>query len=129
MSNPTMNAECATVDAFNHAGENIVFASGSPFKNIDLANATNSSIVSIYLSYSVCCPITLTFANHILVVKECKRLGWELSGAHLISNGMSQVVSECLASYITEEEIQSAILYPPMRSIRDITTKVGAAIV
>ncbi|CAL5382490.1 unnamed protein product [Camellia sinensis] len=36
MSNPTMNAECTVVDAFNHAGENIVFASGSPFKNIDL---------------------------------------------------------------------------------------------
>ncbi|XP_028101660.1 NAD-dependent malic enzyme 59 kDa isoform, mitochondrial-like isoform X4 [Camellia sinensis] len=29
-------AECTAVDAFNHAGENIVFASGSPFKNIDL---------------------------------------------------------------------------------------------
>ncbi|CAL5380997.1 unnamed protein product [Camellia sinensis] len=31
-------AECTAVDAFNHAGENIVFASGSPFKNIDLGN-------------------------------------------------------------------------------------------
>ncbi|CAL5331138.1 unnamed protein product [Camellia sinensis] len=30
--------ECTAVDAFNHAGENIVFASGSPFKNIDLGN-------------------------------------------------------------------------------------------
>ncbi|THG11013.1 hypothetical protein TEA_028829 [Camellia sinensis var. sinensis] len=29
--------ECTAVDAFNHAGENIVFASGSPFKNVDLA--------------------------------------------------------------------------------------------
>ncbi|KAL7233950.1 hypothetical protein ACSBR1_017537 [Camellia fascicularis] len=38
MSNPTMNAECTAVDAFNHAGENIVFASGNPFKNVDLGN-------------------------------------------------------------------------------------------
>ncbi|KAI8025970.1 hypothetical protein LOK49_LG02G01038 [Camellia lanceoleosa] len=38
MSNPTMNDECTAIDAFNHAGENIVFASGSPFKNIDLGN-------------------------------------------------------------------------------------------
>ena len=29
-------AECTAVDAFKHAGENIVFASGSPFKNVDL---------------------------------------------------------------------------------------------
>lgn len=29
-------AECTAADAFDHAGENIVFASGSPFENIDL---------------------------------------------------------------------------------------------
>ncbi|KAF5733018.1 NAD-dependent malic enzyme 59 kDa isoform mitochondrial [Tripterygium wilfordii] len=38
MSNPTMNAECTAIDAFKHAGENIVFASGSPFENVDLGN-------------------------------------------------------------------------------------------
>jgi len=31
-------AECTAIDAFNHAGENIVFASGSPFENVDLGN-------------------------------------------------------------------------------------------
>ncbi|CAL5380891.1 unnamed protein product [Camellia sinensis] len=36
MSNPTMNAKCTAVDAFNHAEENIVFPSGSPFKNVNL---------------------------------------------------------------------------------------------
>ncbi|XP_028123410.1 uncharacterized protein LOC114320517 [Camellia sinensis] len=35
-----------------------------------VANAINSTIVSIYLSSSVCYPITLTFANHILAVRE-----------------------------------------------------------
>lgn len=29
-------AECTASDAFKHAGENIVFASGSPFANVDL---------------------------------------------------------------------------------------------
>lgn len=29
-------AECTAADAFKHAGENIVFASGSPFENVDL---------------------------------------------------------------------------------------------
>ncbi|CAL5331136.1 unnamed protein product [Camellia sinensis] len=54
-------------------------------------------------------------------------MGALLSGAHLISNGMLQGVSECLASYITEEEIQSAILYPPMRRLY-ITAEVRAAV-
>ena len=31
-------AECTSIDAFKHAGENIVFASGSPFENVDLGN-------------------------------------------------------------------------------------------
>lgn len=31
-------AECTAIDAFNHAGENIVFASGSPSENVDLGN-------------------------------------------------------------------------------------------
>ncbi|RVW27895.1 NAD-dependent malic enzyme 2, mitochondrial [Vitis vinifera] len=38
MSNPTMNAECTAADAFKHAGENIVFASGSPFANVNLGS-------------------------------------------------------------------------------------------
>ncbi|KAI8026037.1 hypothetical protein LOK49_LG02G00967 [Camellia lanceoleosa] len=64
MSNPTMNAECTAVDAFNHARENIVFASENPFKNVEF-----------------------------------------------------------------DEEIHSGILYPPMRSIGDITAEVGVAVV
>ncbi|XLS46201.1 hypothetical protein HN51_003066 [Arachis hypogaea] len=38
MSSPTMNAECTAIDAFKHAGGDIVFGSGSPFENVDLGN-------------------------------------------------------------------------------------------
>lgn len=31
-----VTAECTAEEAFKHAGENIVFASGSPFDNVDL---------------------------------------------------------------------------------------------
>ncbi|CAL5331551.1 NAD-dependent malic enzyme 59 kDa isoform, mitochondrial-like [Camellia sinensis] len=113
MSNPTMNAECTAVDAFNHAGENIVFASGSPFKNIDLGNGKVGHVNQ---------------ANNMYLFPGIG-MGALLSGARLISDGMLQAASECLASYITDEEIQSGILYPPTRSIRDITAEVGAAVV
>ncbi|CAL5330940.1 unnamed protein product [Camellia sinensis] len=68
-------AECTAVDAFNHAGENIVFASGSPFKNVDLG------------------------------------LGWELlSGAHLISDGMSQAISKCnIAAEVGAVVVRAAV--------------------
>lgn len=31
-----VTAECTAIEAFQHAGENIVFGSGSPFDNVDL---------------------------------------------------------------------------------------------
>ncbi|RXH93252.1 hypothetical protein DVH24_013828 [Malus domestica] len=36
MSNPTTNAECTPEEAFSIVGDNIVFASGSPFKDVNL---------------------------------------------------------------------------------------------
>ncbi|KAK9273740.1 hypothetical protein L1049_018550 [Liquidambar formosana] len=113
MSNPTMNAECTAVDAFKHAGENIVFASGSPFKNVDLGNGKVGHVNQ---------------ANNMYLFPGIG-LGTLLSGAHLISDGMLQAAAECLASYMTDDEIQKGILYPSIDSIREITAEVGAAVV
>ncbi|MBA0697689.1 hypothetical protein Goari_021219 [Gossypium aridum] len=38
MSNPTKNAECTPEEAFSIVGDNIIFASGSPFRDVDLGN-------------------------------------------------------------------------------------------
>ncbi|XP_020961131.1 NAD-dependent malic enzyme 2, mitochondrial-like isoform X8 [Arachis ipaensis] len=46
MSSPTMNAECIAIDAFKHAGGDIVFRSGSPFENVDLGNWKSGSCKS-----------------------------------------------------------------------------------
>ncbi|KAF5946306.1 hypothetical protein HYC85_016534 [Camellia sinensis] len=113
MSNPTLNAECTAVDAFKHAGEHIVFASGSPFKHVDLGNGKVGHVNQ---------------ANNMYLFPGVG-LGALLSGSHFISDGMLLAAAECLASYITDEEIQQGILYPPTRSIRHITAEVGAAVV
>ncbi|KAL4015416.1 hypothetical protein IC575_027663 [Cucumis melo] len=55
-------------------------------------------------------------------------LGSLLSGARYITDGMLQAAAECLASYMTDEEVQSGILYPSIDSIREITAEVGAAV-
>ncbi|KAJ0967093.1 hypothetical protein J5N97_024010 [Dioscorea zingiberensis] len=113
MSNPTMNAECTAADAFKHAGENIVFASGSPFQNVSLGNGK--------IGY-------VNQANNMYLFPGIG-LGALLSGARLISDGMLQAAAECLASYITDEDIQKGILFPSISSIRHITTQVGAAVI
>ncbi|KAG5538453.1 hypothetical protein RHGRI_019131 [Rhododendron griersonianum] len=86
MSNPTMNAECAAVDAFKHAGENIVFASGSPFKNVDLGNGKVGHVNQ---------------ANNMYLFPGIG-LGALLSGARLISDGMLQAASECIRDITAE---------------------------
>ncbi|XP_028769148.1 NAD-dependent malic enzyme 59 kDa isoform, mitochondrial isoform X2 [Neltuma alba] len=101
MSNPTMNAECTAADAFKHAGENIVFASGSPFQNVDLANGKVGHVNQ---------------ANNMYLFPGIG-LGALLSGARLITDGMLQAASECLASYMTEEEVLKGILYPSINSL------------
>ncbi|GKV13087.1 hypothetical protein SLEP1_g24152 [Rubroshorea leprosula] len=112
MSNPTLNAECTAADAFKHAGENIVFASGSPFQHVDLGNGKVGHVNQ---------------ANNMYLFPGIG-LGTLLSGAHFITDGMLQAAAECLASYMTDEEVQKGLLYPSIDSIRHITAEVGAAV-
>nr|KJB09851.1 hypothetical protein B456_001G170700 [Gossypium raimondii] len=112
MSNPTMNAECTAADAFKHAGENIVFASGSPFENVNLGNGKVGYVNQ---------------ANNMYLFPGIG-LGSLVSGARFITDGMLQAAAECLASYMTDEEIQKGILYPSIDSIRHITAEVGASV-
>ncbi|GLU00630.1 hypothetical protein SLE2022_179800 [Rubroshorea leprosula] len=112
MSNPTLNAVCTAADAFRHAGENIIFASGSPFQNADLGNGKVGHVNQ---------------ANNMYLFPGIG-LGTLLSGARFITDGMLQAAAECLASYKTDEEIQKGILYPSIDRIRHITAEVGAAV-
>ncbi|KZV21822.1 NAD-dependent malic enzyme 2, mitochondrial [Dorcoceras hygrometricum] len=112
MSNPTENAECSAANAFKYAGKDIVFASGSPFANVDLGNGKTGHVNQ---------------ANNMYLFPGIG-LGSLVSGARIITDKMLQAAAECLASYMTDEEIQSGILYPSIDSIRDITAEVGAAV-
>ncbi|KAG2557787.1 NAD-dependent malic enzyme 59 kDa isoform, mitochondrial-like [Panicum virgatum] len=113
MSNPTTKAECTPDDVFKHVGENAIFASGSPFSNISLGNGKTG-----YANQ----------ANNMYLFPGIG-LGALLSGARHISDGMLQAAAECLASYITDDEIRKGILFPSVSSIRHITAQVGAAVV
>ncbi|GJM91156.1 hypothetical protein PR202_ga07503 [Eleusine coracana subsp. coracana] len=113
MSNPTTKAECTPDDVFKYVGENAIFASGSPFTNVSLGNGRTG-----YANQ----------ANNMYLFPGIG-LGALLSGARHISDGMLQGAAECLASYITDDEIRKGILFPSVSSIRHITARVGAAVV
>ncbi|KAE8665824.1 NAD-dependent malic enzyme 59 kDa isoform [Hibiscus syriacus] len=113
MSNPTMNAECTATEAFKYAGENIVFASGSPFEDVKLGEGKVGYVNQ---------------ANNMYLFPGIG-LGALVSGARFVTDGMLQAAAERLASYMTDQEIQKGILFPSVNSIRDITAEVGAAVV
>ncbi|XP_078162218.1 NAD-dependent malic enzyme 2 isoform X2 [Carex rostrata] len=113
MSNPTTNAECTPGDVFKYVGEHAIFASGSPFNNVLLEDGKMGYVNQ---------------ANNMYLFPGIG-LGALLSGARQISDGMLQAAAECLASYITDEEIKKGILFPSISSIRNITTQVAAAVI
>ncbi|KAL5196504.1 hypothetical protein ABZP36_000016 [Zizania latifolia] len=78
MSNPTKNAECTPEEAFSILGEKIIFASGSPFGDVDLGNGKighSNQGNNMYLFPGI-------------------GLGTLLSGARVISDGMLQAAAE-----------------------------------
>ncbi|KAK4788530.1 hypothetical protein SAY86_019849 [Trapa natans] len=113
MSNPTKNAECTPEEAFSIVGENVIFASGSPFKDVDLGNG--------HIGHC-------NQGNNMYLFPGIG-LGTLLSGSRIISDGMLQAAAECLAAYMTEEEVFKGVIYPSISSIRDITKEVAAAVV
>ncbi|KAJ0810147.1 NAD-dependent malic enzyme 62 kDa isoform [Helianthus annuus] len=113
MSNPTTNAECTPEEAFSIVGENVVFASGSPFPDVDLGNG--------HIGHC-------NQGNNMYLFPGIG-LGTLLSGSRIVSDGMLQAAAECLAGYMTEEEVLKGIIYPSISSIRDITKQVAAAVI
>ncbi|KAK9911225.1 hypothetical protein M0R45_035146 [Rubus argutus] len=113
MSNPTNNAECTAQEAFSIVGDNVVFASGSPFKDVDLGNGLIGHCNQ---------------GNNMYLFPGIG-LGTLLSGSRVISDGMLQVAAERLAAYMTDEEVLKGVIYPSISSIRDITKKVAAAVI
>ncbi|XP_019187979.1 PREDICTED: NAD-dependent malic enzyme 62 kDa isoform, mitochondrial [Ipomoea nil] len=113
MSNPTKNAECTPEEAFSLVGDNIIFASGSPFNDVDLGNG--------HIGHC-------NQANNMFLFPGIG-LGTLLSGSRIVSDGMLQAAAERLAAYMTEEEVHKGIIYPSISRIRDITKEVAAAVI
>lgn len=113
MSNPTKNAECTPEEAFSILGDNILFASGSPFNNVDIGNGRIGHCNQ---------------GNNMYLFPGIG-LGTLLSGSRIISDGMLQAAAERLAAYMSEEEVLKGVIFPSISRIRDITKEVAASVI
>ncbi|KAG6524256.1 hypothetical protein ZIOFF_014162 [Zingiber officinale] len=89
------HSECTPEEAFSIVGDHIVFASGSPFPDINLGNGIGhcNQGNNMYLFPGI-------------------GLGTLLSGARVISDGMIQAAAERLAGYMKDDEVLNGIIYP-----------------
>ena len=108
LSNPTSRAECTAEQAYEWGKGKTIFASGSPFdavqyegKELRPGQGNNAYI----------------FPGIGLGATACK--------ATTITDEMFIASAKALAGFVSEEDLQSATLYPPLPKIREVSLEIA----
>lgn len=111
LSNPTSKAECTAEQAYRWTNGRVIFASGSPFDPVILNGRTyipgqgNNAYV---------------FPGVGLGVIEC--------GARHVTEEMFFAAAKALANEVTEDDLASGCIYPPLTQIREVSAVIATAV-
>ena len=112
LSNPTSKAECTADDAYRVTGGRAVFASGSPYPEVEL-NGTR---------------FVPRQANNAYVFPGIG-LGVVLSRARRVTDAMFLVAARTLSDMVAREELDRGSLFPPLEEIRAVSRKIASAVI
>ena len=101
LSNPTSKAECTAVQALEWSGGQAIFASGSPFQPVTLNGRTH----------------VIGQANNAYIFPGLG-LGVLASQATHIVDEMFHAAARALADQVSEADLDTGSLFPPLRDIR-----------
>jgi malate dehydrogenase (oxaloacetate-decarboxylating)(NADP+) len=112
LSNPSRLSECNFQQAVQHTNGTVLFASGSPFPDMEYKNRT------LYPGQG----------NNMYIFPGLG-LGAILCKATSVTSGMVEASAFGLADSLTPEERSCDLLYPRITRIREISAVVAAAVI
>ncbi|MHC5065382.1 MAG: oxaloacetate-decarboxylating malate dehydrogenase [Planctomycetota bacterium] len=112
LSNPTSQSECSAREAYEATEGRAIFASGSPFDQVD-------------------------FGGQSFVPGQCNNayifpglgLGLVLSGARRVPDDMFSIAAKALAEQVDSKDLSLGRLFPALSSIREVSARIALAVV
>ncbi|KAK1265801.1 hypothetical protein QJS04_geneDACA002638 [Acorus gramineus] len=109
LSNPTTQSECTAEEAYKWSNGRVIFASGSPFDPVEHNGKT----------------FIPGQANNAYIFPGLG-LGLVISGTIRVHDDMLLAASEALAQQVTQQNFENGLIYPPFKSIRNISANIAA---